>query len=1077
MEVKFSYNPHFDELIRKLTIKYGEQIFELEGIGSQLDLDAFNKQFFATDRIGDVSVDTNANVRSKHAATYFTEVGKPFLRLNSIYVIWKEMAKRFGYEVADAFVEAQINGAIYVHDLHHAAYVPYCVMRDELMLVKTEDGKALAVSIEELYNMVEGEERPIDNKAVEKDVSNRDIYVRDKDGWTKLVRVVKKHHDNKFVFIKTANGLGKVVTEDHSVITDKGVVKAIDVKPGMKIYTELSPITFGSEDEISLIDVLKEFYDNDYVETHILVDGVPITDVDYIPDDALLSLKKSPFFLRNKIKLDKEFGWVIGLIISEGFLSQSDVSIVNKDDAILERVKRFAKWYSINFSIYSHGNTRRLVFRNKLFRLLVGYFITGKDARNKALRSDFVRFNKEFLYGIVGGVVDGDGTQMANFIKGRSNRINIRMTSRKLLNQLRLIIQHAGYIVRDGRPQHPGENSQIQGKHMIYKIAFTPLQGGELFGSQKIMEHASRLTSLNKIKQYTNSQYTFEYGWQPVIVVQPFSDSTEDYVYDITTESHSFMINGMMTHNCFAYTLRPIVENGLQFIDSIKSDPPKHLSTFIQHVIQFVMFASNQSSGAVGLPDFFVWMWYFVKKDLEQGIIPREHLKWYIEQHFQILTYSFNQPIRTNQAPYTNFTYLDRNYIKAIFEEETYPDGSSIVDETENILKLQQHYWEWVAKERERQMFTFPVLTATLLYKDGKFIDEESAKFINKVNLKWQDTNWYISNSVDAVASCCRLTSSTKDLKLSFSLVAEDEQVEKLAGMANSIGGSDLNIGSFKVVTINLPRIALEAKGDEKKFFEILQERLDLVLNILATVRGIIKERISQGFLPLYTHELMQLDRQYGTVGFTGVWEAATFMGYTYEDIDGVKYTPEGELFVDKILNEIRMALDRGFEKYKFTFNTEQVPAEKAAVVLAQKDALLFGTERQGFSLYSNQWVPLMANTEMINRVLYSGRWDKQVSGGAILHINLGTPFRNEQESWQMVNLIAKKGVIYFAFNQKISVCENGHAFYGERCPICGKPKKDEISRVVGYFVPVSAYNPERRTVEYPQRQFYTKLN
>ncbi|MGQ9856538.1 MAG: anaerobic ribonucleoside-triphosphate reductase [Fervidobacterium sp.] len=513
---------------------------------------------------------------------------------------------------------------------------------------------------------------------------------------------------------------------------------------------------------------------------------------------------------------------------------------------------------------------------------------------------------------------------------------------------------------------------------------------------------------------------------------------------------------------CYAYSLRPIVEKGLFFIDSIKSVPAKHLSSYIQHVIQFVMFASNQQSGAVGLPDFFVWLAYYYRKDIESGIIPKGQEKEYLYQMFQIFTYSINQPIRGTQSPYTNFTYLDRNYIKSIFDGETYPDGTLITDYVEDIIALQKEYWQWISNEREKQMFTFPVLTASLLYKDGKFIDEDSARFINKVNLKWQDTNWYISDSIDAVASCCRLTSSTREIKFKMG-------PDKLSGMVNSIGGSDLNIGSFKVVTLNLPRIALETNNKEQ-FLEKLREKVRIVQKSLAAIRNIIQERIQQGVLPLYNLGLMDLNRQYGTVGINGVYEAMEILGLTTVDIDGVKYTQEGEEFVATLLDEIRKLNDEAFEKYGFTYNIEQVPAEKAAVTFAQKDRILYNTD---YILYSNQWLPLTTNTDMLNRIKYSGIFDKKVSGGAILHINIDSPFRNEEESWNMVNLVAQMGVVYFAFNQKISVCQHGHAFYGEKCPTCGGKKTDEYLRIVGYLVPVSSFNKVRQKEEYPKRVFY----
>ena len=523
---------------------------------------------------------------------------------------------------------------------------------------------------------------------------------------------------------------------------------------------------------------------------------------------------------------------------------------------------------------------------------------------------------------------------------------------------------------------------------------------------------------------------------------------------------------------CFAFTLRKIVEEGLVFIDTIKSEPAQHADTFIQHVIQFVMFSSNQMSGAVGLPDFFIWLWYFVKKDYP-AFMNMVGAQKKIHQLFQIFTYSINQPIRgSQQSPYVNLTYLDRNYIKAIFEGEKYPDGTYITNYTEDIIGLQKMYWTWIAKERERQMFTFPVLSASLLYKKGKFIDENSARFINKHNLKWQDTNWYISDSVDSVSSCCRLTSSISNLNFSLSA---DTEPDKLKGNVNSIGGSDLNIGSFKVVTLNIPQIAYLSEGDMDKFFNILNHKLDLILDTLFIIRQILKERIAQGVLPLYEKKLLLLERQYGTIGFTGMWEALEILGKTQITMSGKQYTAQGKELVDKILDKIQEKIDEGFKKYKFTFNTEQVPAEQAAVKLAQKDAVLFSGNSLyiNYPLYSNQWTPLTADVNVLDRIRYSAKWDKKVSGGAILHVNINSPFETEEESWNMVNLIANSGVIYFAFNQRISVCENKHSFIGNVCPICGMPKADEYLRIVGYLVPISTFNKVRKEVEYPNRKFY----
>ena len=84
--------------------------------------------------------------------------------------------------------------------------------------------------------------------------------------------------------------------------------------------------------------------------------------------------------------------------------------------------------------------------------------------------------------------------------------------------------------------------------------------------------------------------------------------------------------------------------------------------------------------------------------------------------------------------------------------------------------------------------------------------------------------------------------------------------------------------------------------------------------------------------------------------------------------------------------------------------------------------------------------------------------------------------FAFEESAWEMLNYVAKSGVIYFAFTTKISVCENRHAFIGSMtCPICGKPIKDTYSRVVGFYTPVSSYQKIRKQ-EWDRRRWYNVL-
>ena len=126
--------------------------------------------------------------------------------------------------------------------------------------------------------------------------------------------------------------------------------------------------------------------------------------------------------------------------------------------------------------------------------------------------------------------------------------------------------------------------------------------------------------------------------------------------------------------------------------------------------------------------------------------------------------------------------------------------------------------------------------------------------------------------------------------------------------------------------------------------------------------------------------------------------------------------------------------------------------SERSNVVLAKKDAALYPDSTQ-YMLYSNQWISLMEKCTIQEKIRLGAELDKECGGGQISHINVESGFSSKEQAWEMLNHIASQGVIYFAFNSKISTCEDNHAFYGNVCPICGKPTVTTYTRVVGKLV------------------------
>ena len=387
-----------------------------------------------------------------------------------------------------------------------------------------------------------------------------------------------------------------------------------------------------------------------------------------------------------------------------------------------------------------------------------------------------------------------------------------------------------------------------------------------------------------------------------------------------------------------------------------------------------------------------------------------------------------------------------------------FPDGSCAIDYIEDLIEFQKVFMEVVSEIRETNMFTFPVLTFSLLFQDGHFVDEPFARWCSNHNIKWSDSNFFVSDNVGVLSNCCRLLSDT----------------QKLDAFINSIGGTALSVGSCRVSTINLVRIAYESKLNKKKYIDILRDRVILDCKALYSMRHIIQRNIEKGLLPNYVDGAVELDKQFCTIGGIGMYEVMDLFGLIQTDEFGNKsYSDEAVEFATEILNTINEIKDNFTDE--FSFNLEMIPAENCAGVICQADNLLY--EQDKYFIYSNQWIPLTEKCTIQEKCRLGSLFDKLCGGGCIAHINVENRFPNEETAWDMLNYVASQGVIYFAFTTKISVCEDKHAFIGvAACPICGKPKADTYARVVGFYVPVSNYQTIRRN-EFDRRRWFNILS
>ena len=187
--------------------------------------------------------------------------------------------------------------------------------------------------------------------------------------------------------------------------------------------------------------------------------------------------------------------------------------------------------------------------------------------------------------------------------------------------------------------------------------------------------------------------------------------------------SKGFYLNDSTTASyfpyCWANDLTRLATEGLFFLDNYNHQGPKHLTTYFDDVIEFVSFLSNRQSGAVGLPNVLIWAWYFWNLDVQKGYYMKDP-DYYARQQFQKFIYRLNQPfLRIDQSAFTNVSIFDRPYLESMFGGVVFPDGEMAIDHIEDFISFQKVFMEVVSEIREENMFTYPVLTYSLLKKPG----------------------------------------------------------------------------------------------------------------------------------------------------------------------------------------------------------------------------------------------------------------------------------------------------------------------------------------------------------------------
>jgi len=507
---------------------------------------------------------------------------------------------------------------------------------------------------------------------------------------------------------------------------------------------------------------------------------------------------------------------------------------------------------------------------------------------------------------------------------------------------------------------------------------------------------------------------------------------------------------------------------------TLQSKPPKRASSFIAQCIEHLMSMSQEFAGAVAFGDLLVnYAWYINKevnemihdinrdRSLSDGNIFLKDNIWHdelkiekkIENDFQSFVHVANNNFRIGgDSPFSNISLYCRKTIENMFENYYYPDGTAPLDIIDTIMAVQRIFMKFISQKDPMSNipYRFPIVTVNL-FVDGETREVEDNDVLEQLAEANTEGvfNIFITNDKARIASCCRMINNKTDLM-------------EYKGI-DSFGNGGLNLGSHRVVTINYARLARKSKNIEEFKIKLKNAMIDSA-KILVAHRQLIKERIDQNFLQFFKPlKWLDLDTMFfSTIGFNGIYEAFKFLGIDL--INNQDMAIDVFQYCNNIINELAA-------EYQVPFNLEQIPGEGAAINLAKKDRIYFGDNE--YLLYSNQFIPLWENVDLITRAKIDGKLSKFFGGGVISHLNISSRTSKEQ----MIKLIAfaaSCGLDHFALNACFSKCSNGHVSVtnGTSCPMCGEQISEKYTRVVGYLTPINNWVKERREYEFPRRRF-----
>jgi ribonucleoside-triphosphate reductase len=515
----------------------------------------------------------------------------------------------------------------------------------------------------------------------------------------------------------------------------------------------------------------------------------------------------------------------------------------------------------------------------------------------------------------------------------------------------------------------------------------------------------------------------------------------------------------MLSGYCAGWSLRTLLQQGFNGVPgAIDAAPPKHFSSAIGQIVNFLGTLQNEWAGAQAFSSFDTYMAPFVRLD---AMTYEEVL-----QGVQELVYNLNVPSRWGtQTPFTNLTFdwvcpEDLRY-------QTPMIGGEIVDFMYGDLQaemdmINRAYIEVMTKGDARgRVFTFPIPTYNI--SEDFDWDGPNTEALFEMTAKYGLPYFqnFINSELDPGmirSMCCRLQLDLREL----------------LKRGNGLFGSAEQTGSVGVVTVNMARLGYLHAGDEPALVAALDRLLELARDSLEIKRVVVQRLIDAGLFPFTKRYLGTLENHFSTIGVNGMNEMVRNFSADAEDIT----TDRGHDLVARLLDHVRDHMVEFQEATGHLYNLEATPAEGTTYRFAKEDRrrypgiLQAGTETNPYYTNSSQ-LPVGFTDDPFEALERQEDLQRMYTGGTVLHLYMAERISSPQACKELVRrALSGFRLPYITITPTFSICPHHGYLAGEHatCPTCaqefpgggptGEPVECEVwTRVMGYHRPVKSFN------------------